>query len=400
MTSGPSRAPTSSTSGAGARSVASAFLAWLGMPAGSRWLDVGCGAVALSQSILGLADPARVVGIDASIPFVSYTNRRTADPRIRFMVGDAELLPVATGSFDCIVSGLMLNFVPNPHAAIAEMARVSCAPEWIGRPCRLGLRRRHAADARFWDSAAALDAAAARSGSEGRRFPCAGPMPLKNSCTKPVSVRAVSPLDVPTVFRISTITGHRSSRQGPAPGYAMSLSGERRTSLREHIRASPTKPMARSRLVARGAFADASHRIRIATSACSWKRDSVPQVRDASCPGRVSVRGAGSSLRIRAARGPTATSPGRVSRRAPVAPRGSRSPSRCHQIRAPACWSHSLSGPGISPGCCYGCGGSQSVLHLPNLVFHEAGHVFAPFGQFVACSAEASSNLLCRWRSR
>src|SRR6185503_7510588 len=45
------------------RLVARAFLAWLALPTGRRWLDVGCGTGALSQTILETAMPAEVVGI-------------------------------------------------------------------------------------------------------------------------------------------------------------------------------------------------------------------------------------------------------------------------------------------------------------------------------------------------
>ena len=219
------------------RSVASAFLAWLGMPAGLRWLDVGCGTGALSESILGLADPARVVGIDASFPFVNYTNRRVTDRRITLMAGDAEHLPVATDSHDCIVSGLMLNFVPNPHAAIAEMARVSCHDGLVAVYVwdyaeDMQLMRY------FWDSAAALDAAALDL-DEGRRFSMCRPDALEKLVHEAGLEHAQSsPLDVPTVFKnFEDYWSPFLGGQGPAPGYAMSLSEERRTSLRERIRA-------------------------------------------------------------------------------------------------------------------------------------------------------------------
>src|SRR4051794_41782868 len=48
------------------RPVAREFLGWLGVERGLRWLDVGCGTGALSQTILETAGPAEVVGVDLS----------------------------------------------------------------------------------------------------------------------------------------------------------------------------------------------------------------------------------------------------------------------------------------------------------------------------------------------
>lgn len=51
------------------RLVAREFLAWLAVPAGGRWLDVGCGTGALSQTILAVASPSAVHGVDSSEGF-------------------------------------------------------------------------------------------------------------------------------------------------------------------------------------------------------------------------------------------------------------------------------------------------------------------------------------------
>ena len=48
------------------RLVARQFLNWLDVPSGARWLDVGCGTGILSQTILDVASPQKVLGIDSS----------------------------------------------------------------------------------------------------------------------------------------------------------------------------------------------------------------------------------------------------------------------------------------------------------------------------------------------
>ena len=63
------------------RLVAREFLVWLAVPEGQRWLDVGCGTGALSQTILEVAAPAEVAGIDQSEGYVAYARRRRVRAR-------------------------------------------------------------------------------------------------------------------------------------------------------------------------------------------------------------------------------------------------------------------------------------------------------------------------------
>jgi SAM-dependent methyltransferase len=219
------------------RLVARDFLAWLAMPPGARWLDVGCGTGALSASILAHAAPREVMGIDPSAGYVAYAQGHVQDPRMHFEVTDARALPYEAGSFDAVVSGLVLNFVPNAGQAMAEMARVARAGGTVAAYVwdyagRMDLMRH------FWDAAVALDPAAFAL-DEGRRFPLCQPGPLaalySNAGLSDVVVRAI---DGPTVFRdFDDYWSPFLGGQAPAPGYAMSLDEERRARLRERIRA-------------------------------------------------------------------------------------------------------------------------------------------------------------------
>ena len=102
------------------RLVAHEFLKWLAIPAGSQWLDVGCGTGALSQTILQFAEPAKIKGIDRSEGFVALARVNAKDNRVQFDVGDAESLTADSGTFDIAVSGLVLNFIPQPERAAAS----------------------------------------------------------------------------------------------------------------------------------------------------------------------------------------------------------------------------------------------------------------------------------------
>jgi ubiquinone/menaquinone biosynthesis C-methylase UbiE len=66
-----------------------------------------------------------IKGIDSSADFVTYAKVHLDSARVTFEVGDAEALPVDSASFDVVVSGLVLNFVPEARRAVAEMARVA-----------------------------------------------------------------------------------------------------------------------------------------------------------------------------------------------------------------------------------------------------------------------------------
>lgn len=225
------------------RVVGVAFLDWLNVPIQRRWLDVGCGTGALTAALLDRAQPVSVIGVDASDSYIAYARTHNGDSRARFQVGDAENLPFEANSFDAVVSGLVLNFVPNPAAMVHEMVRVAreggtvAAYVW-DYAGEMQLMRA------FWDAAVTLDPSAVDL-DEGRRFPLCQPQPLYDLFTDNelanVEVKAV---DVPTIFRdfddywIPFLGG-----QGPAPGYAMSLSEERRSELRERLRTTvPREP--------------------------------------------------------------------------------------------------------------------------------------------------------------
>ncbi len=107
------------------RLVAEEFVEWLAVPHGSRWLDVGCGTGALTATIRGCGSPSDIVGVDPSVGFVQYAAAHVTHRHASFLAGDARALPVRDASFDTVVSGLVLNFVPDRTAAVREMQRVT-----------------------------------------------------------------------------------------------------------------------------------------------------------------------------------------------------------------------------------------------------------------------------------
>jgi SAM-dependent methyltransferase len=231
------------------RRVAAVFVPRLDVPPGRRWLDVGCGTGSLTAAALALADPSMVVGVDPSTGFLAAA---PADERAAFCAGDARSLPFRDRSFDAVVSGLALNFVPDPVAAASELVRVAVPGGTVAAfvwdyADGMGMLRY------FWDAASALDPAVA-SRDEGGRFPLCRPDPLR-ALWRGAGVRAVAvdAVEVPTVF--ATFDDYWRpflGGQGPAPGHVASLADDQRAALRELVRARlPTQRDGSIRLTAR-----------------------------------------------------------------------------------------------------------------------------------------------------
>jgi SAM-dependent methyltransferase len=108
--------------GAWSRAIGEQFLAWLGAPAGARWLDVGCGTGAFSELILRHAAPASLTGIDPSPEQIEYARKHLPD--LTFRVADSMELPFGASEFDVVASALVIHFIPDRARAFAEMHRV------------------------------------------------------------------------------------------------------------------------------------------------------------------------------------------------------------------------------------------------------------------------------------
>lgn len=243
------------------RLVADEFVAWLDCGDGLRWLDVGCGTGALTAAVAARCRPRLVVGVDRSAGFV--TAARAALPSASFAVADGLSLPVRPAECDVAVSGLVLNFLPAPGAAVAEAARAVlpggrvAAYVWDYAEGMAFLRH-------FWDAAVAVDPSAAAL-DEGRRFSGCGPDRLRALWTEAGLVDvAVAPLEVATVFTgFPDLWEPFLAGQGPAPGYVAILAPAARDRLRETLREGvPTRPDGSIVLTAR-AWAVQGRRARI-----------------------------------------------------------------------------------------------------------------------------------------
>ncbi|MGH7741541.1 MAG: class I SAM-dependent methyltransferase, partial [Candidatus Eiseniibacteriota bacterium] len=99
------------------RLVAREFLGWISVPWRQRWLDVGCGTGALSEIILSRCQPLEVVGVDRSLAYATAARHARREPFAQFLAADATQLPLRATHFDAAVSGLVINFIPEPARA-------------------------------------------------------------------------------------------------------------------------------------------------------------------------------------------------------------------------------------------------------------------------------------------
>lgn len=218
------------------RVMAAKFVDWLAVPAGRRWLDVGCGTGALAAAIVDRAAPLEVWGIDPQAEYVARARAQLNGERCHFLVGDAQALPGELGGFNVAVSALVLNLLADPLAGVRQKMRVTrpggvvAAYVWDFAAGMQLLRH-------LWDAATALDPTAAAH-DQANRYPLCHPDRLRTLFgTAGLTDIEVRMLEVPTPLRDfdeyweSLEMGH-----GNAPAYVRSLPPRHRERLRDRIR--------------------------------------------------------------------------------------------------------------------------------------------------------------------
>jgi SAM-dependent methyltransferase len=124
----------------------------LGVSAGDRVLDVGCGPGNYTRRLAAVAGEGLTVGVDASEAMIAAASKRGSEPNLAYLRCDACSLPFADEAFDAACSVGVIHMLDEPLAAVGEMVRVlkpggrlvivaSCAQE--ARPRRdLGFNAR------------------------------------------------------------------------------------------------------------------------------------------------------------------------------------------------------------------------------------------------------------------
>jgi ubiquinone/menaquinone biosynthesis C-methylase UbiE len=94
---------------------------------GDRVLDVGCGTGYFTRAMARAVEPVGIAhGVDPSADAITQARRITHSSNCTFSSGYAQALDAADGSYDVVVSSLMIHHLPEPlrPRAIGEMFRV------------------------------------------------------------------------------------------------------------------------------------------------------------------------------------------------------------------------------------------------------------------------------------
>lgn len=219
------------------RELARTFVLWLDIPPGRHWLEVGCGTGALTVRICEISSPASVVATDPSEQFIAHARETLPDQRVQFLTASAGELPTRVSGYDAVVSSLVLNFLPDPTAALREM-RSLAAEGGVVAACVWDYAGGMQFLRRFWDAAVELDPAA-RQYDEGERFPICSPSVLEAIFREAdFSDVGVEALEVATHFRdFDDYWSPFVGGPGPAPGYLSSLPAQRQHDLARRLAA-------------------------------------------------------------------------------------------------------------------------------------------------------------------
>lgn len=216
------------------RELAPMLVEFAGTAPGDAVLDVGCGTGALSVAAAAVSG-VRVIGVDPSDDFVRFATSHVRTGRIRFEVGQASALSFPDGQFDRTLSLLVLNFVPEPGAAVREMIRVTrsggviAAAVWDYASGMQMLRE-------FWHAAVELDPAAAP--RDERHMPLCGDGELAE-LLKLHRLTNVEQRELSIEMRFASFDDYWQpflAGQGPAGAYTISLPDAARNTLEGNLR--------------------------------------------------------------------------------------------------------------------------------------------------------------------
>ena len=136
------------------RLLAPQLVALAGVEPGHRALDVGCGPGALTGELVARLGAASVAAVDPSEPFVEAVRAR--HPGVEVHRASAEQLPFEADAFDASLAQLVVHFMADPVAGLAEMRRVT-RPGGVVAACVWDLAGGAAPLSLFWEAARELD---------------------------------------------------------------------------------------------------------------------------------------------------------------------------------------------------------------------------------------------------
>ena len=212
-----------------------------------RVLDVGSGPGALAERLAERVGAELVSAADPSETFVAACAERVPGADVRQAA--AEKLPWRDGTFDAVLAQLVVNFMHDPHAGVAEMRRV-VRPGGIVGACTWDYADGMQMLRVFWKTARALDPGAP---DEGRtmRFHRSDQLEELWGAVGFNDVET-GPLVVETTYAdFADFWQPLTLGVGPAGSYCKSLEPERQEALRDELFTNLGAPGGPFRLCAR-----------------------------------------------------------------------------------------------------------------------------------------------------
>ena len=209
-----------------------------GVRAGQRVADIGCGPGALTSELVDRVGPTNVFAVDPSQTFVAAVRERF--PSVDVRLAAAEHLPFSDRRFDAALAQLVVHFMSDAVAGLAEMARV-VRTDGVVAACVWDHAGEHGPLSVFWQAARELDPtvadesrlAGAREGHLAELFVSAG-LRRVGSTVLVATVTHTSFDDWWEPFTLGV---------GPAGAHVAGLEVTRRAELRERCRdLLPTAP--------------------------------------------------------------------------------------------------------------------------------------------------------------
>ena len=202
-----------------------------GVRGGQRVLDVGCGPGALTAELVVRLGSASVTAVDPSESFVAAARERY--PGVDVRQSAAERLPFPDRTFDAALAQLVVHFMADPVAGLAEMGRVT-RPDGVVAACVWDHAGGQGPLSVFWQAARELDPdvedeshlAGAREGHLAELLEAAG---LRR-------VEATSLTARLAYERFETWWEPFTGGVGPAGAYVVSLDADRQAALRDACR--------------------------------------------------------------------------------------------------------------------------------------------------------------------
>jgi SAM-dependent methyltransferase len=204
-----------------------------GVEAGMRTLDVGAGPGALTTELVRRVGVANVVAVEPSEPFAQACRARV--PGVEVVQAGAEALPLANDTFDAVLSQLVLNFVPDPRAAVREMARVARAGGVVAA-CVWDYGDEMQVLRAFWDAAREVSPEAAALDEAGMPFCREGELGALFEATNLLHVRS-APLRVRARYAgLDDLWSPFPAGVAPSGEFAAGLDEKGRAALRDALR--------------------------------------------------------------------------------------------------------------------------------------------------------------------